>query len=322
MGTTHTIFGAGQVGLPLAKLLAARGHRVRLVRRGPAGPDIAGVTWLSGDASDPAFADQACDGADVVYNCANPADYHRWHGVLEPLYRSIWAAAERAGARIVQLDNLYAYGRPSASPFDERTANEPCSDKGVLRKLLADELLAMHQQGRVVAAIGRASDFFGPDTPNGAIFRPDVYARIAAGKSVVSLGDPDMPHSYSYTPDVARGLAVLGEHDAAPGRIWHLPVAAQLSTRQLVDRFAARAGTSVRVWRLPTWLVRTIGVVSPLLRAIAEMAYQWELPYLVDDADFRRTFAVGPTDLDAAIDTTLRAHSSPAPSDGAAALAV
>lgn len=300
----HTVFGAGQVGLQLARVLASDGADVRLVRRSPPGPHHPGVTWMQGDATDRAFADEATRGATAVFNCANPPDYAKWDGVLEPLYTAIWDAAERANARLVQLDNLYMYGRPENAPFDEQTPMRPCSHKGELRAKLARALFERRDRGLEIA-VGRASDYFGPDTPNVSVFRPDVLERIRRGGTVYVFGDPDMPHSYSYTPDVARGLALLGTHEAAAGRVWHLPVAAQLSTRELIERFAEEAGTRVLLRAVPTWALRAVGVVSPLVRAIAEMTYQWEIPYLVDDGDFRRTFGSGPTPLDEAIGATL-----------------
>ncbi len=308
MNEIHTVFGAGQVGLQLASVLASEGVTVRLIRRGVPTEAIPGVTWMRGDATDRAFADEACRGAVAVYNCTNPPDYHRWDGVLQPLYRAVREAAGRAGARLVQLDNLYMYGRPARSPFDERTPMEPCSSKGELRRQLFEELFEAHQRGDVEATTGHASDYFGPQTANAAVLRPDTYDRIIAGSSVYMAGNPDTPHSYSYTPDVARGLAVLGRHPAAPGRAWHLPVSAQLTTRELIERFATHAGTSVKVRRLPHWALRTVGVVVPLISALAEMSYQWDIPYLIDDGDFRRTFAVGPTPLEQAIAETLEAH--------------
>lgn len=304
----HTIIGAGQVGTQLAALLVREGHQVRLCRRGALTHALPGVTFMQGDATDRAFADQACRGATVVYNCANPPDYSKWDGVLVPLYRAVREAAGRAGARLVQLDCLYMYGRPPHAPFDERTPMEPCSEKGKLRKLLVDELFAAHARGDVQATSGRASDYFGPGTPNAMLLRPDVYDRILAGSSVYVLVNPDMPHSYSYTPDVARGLAVLGSHPAALGRAWHLPATAQLTSRELLHRFAARAGTTIKVRRMPQWAMRSLGVFVPLLSAMVEMSYQWEVPYVIDDGDFRRTFGVGATALDVAIDATLAAH--------------
>ncbi|MCX4240602.1 NAD-dependent epimerase/dehydratase family protein [Paraliomyxa miuraensis] len=308
MTEIHTVIGAGQVGTQLARLLASRGHTVRIVRRSAFTAELPGVVRMQGDVTDPAFADQACRGATAVYNCANPPDYTRWDGVLLPLYRAVREAAGRAGARLVQLDCFYMIGRPEHAPFDERTPMNPCSPKGELRKQLVEELFEAHRRGDVRATSGRASDYFGPDTPQAAVLRPDVYDRIVKGGTVYVFGNPDMPHSYSYTPDVARGLEVLGSHEEALGRVWNLPVAAQLTTREAIERFAARAGTKVRVRRVPQWALRSVGVFVPLASALAEMSYQWDVPYLADDGDFRRTFGVGPTPLDEAIDTTLAAH--------------
>lgn len=304
-GELHVVVGAGQIGTQLARMLAERGARVRLLRRGPAGPAIPGVEWLRGDAKDEAFMDRACAGAAAVYNCANPSDYAGWAGVIEPLYRAIWAAAARAGARLVQLDNLYAYGKPPTAPFDEATPERPCSSKGELRRQLSRELLAMHRRGELEVAIGRASDFFGPDTPNAAVFRPDVLKALREGGTAYIFGDPDMPHAYTYSPDVARGLMVLGCDPRALGRVWHLPTAAKLRTRELLERFAEAAGVRVRVWGIPGWVLRVLGTVSSLMRAVAEMTYQFEVPYVLDDGDFRRTFGVGATPLDEAIGRTL-----------------
>ncbi len=303
----HTVFGAGQVGVRLARLLAAEGKAVRLVRRARPGPAIPGVVWLQGDVLDSDFADAAADGARVVYNTTNPRQYHRWDRLLRPLYRAVWNAAARAGARLVQLDNLYAYGRPPACPFDEDTPVAPLNSMGRLRAELAEELLDEHARGRLRATIARASDFFGPELPRTAVFRPGVLRVLVRGGRIHLLCNPDTPHGYSYVPDVVRGLAVLGRHDEADGRAWHLPVAARVTTRALLERFAARAGTRVTVRRVPRRLLRLAGSFVPVLRAVVAMDYQWEIPYVPDDGRIRRAFGVEPTDLDAAIDATLAA---------------
>ncbi len=304
----QTIFGAGQVGVPLAEMLAGRGFDVRLVRRRAPGRAMQGVTWMQGDVTDATFANDACRGASVVYNCTNPSDYHRWHGVLAPLFNGARDAAARAGARFVVLDNLYMYGRPERTPFAEDTPMRPCSEKGRLRAELARGLFEAHERGDVRVAVGRASDFFGPDTPNAAIFRPQFFQQLARGRAVDLMGDPEQPHSYSYTPDVARGLMTLGTRDDAVGRVWHLPVAAQLTTRELVERFAAASGRKAKIRAIPSWALRAVGVVVPLIGAVAEMLYQWEAPFVVDDSDYRRTFGGEPTPLDDAVARTLTSY--------------
>ncbi|MDX2019705.1 MAG: NAD-dependent epimerase/dehydratase family protein [Deltaproteobacteria bacterium] len=317
----QTIVGAGQTGLLLARHLSEQGHTVRLVCRGNNGraSALAGVTLLRGDAMDAAFMANACSGSTAVYNCANPSDYTHWHDQMAPLFRAIWQAAARAGARLVQLDNLYMYGRPTERPFDESTAQNPCSHKGELRRALAQELLDLHRAGTLKAAIGRAADFVGPQLPNTAVFRPSTMATIKRGGRLFVPGNPDMPHGYSFVADVARGLAVLGQHDAALGRVFHLPVATTLSTRELVTEMAARAGTHVKVTGLSTRLFRTLGIFSPMLRALGEMNYQFEIPFVPDDSAFRRTFKLEPTSLANVIDTSLACSATDADMAGARA---
>jgi nucleoside-diphosphate-sugar epimerase len=240
----------------------------------------------------------------VVYDCANPAEYHRWDEVLPPLKRGIREAAARAGARLVVLDCLYMYGRPQAGvPFDEDTPMRPCSRKGELRAMLARELFEAHARGDVRATSGRASDFFGPATPT-ALLGGRFAARVVAGKPLEMGGDPDQPHGYSYTPDVARGLAVLGASPAADGRPWHLPLAWTGTTRALVEAIATSLGRRGTVRAIPDWVLRALGVVDPALGAAAEMTYQWKLPYVIDDRRFRAAFGMGPTVPEKAVEET------------------
>jgi len=301
----HVVLGAGQVGQLLGELLKERGHRVRMIRRSAVPGERDGIEWVRGDATDRDFMDEALRGAAVVYNCANPPDYARWDGVIQPLFTSIRQATARAGARLVTLDNLYAYGRPDACPFDEDTPMRPCSQKGEIRRQLAEDILAAHTRGDLDAVIGRASDFFGPGVVGSTIFRPDAMANLIQGKPVDVMGDPDLPRAYSYTPDVARGLAVLGEHAAAAGRVWHLPLASTTTTRELLGRFAAEAGVPLKVRALPTWALKALGLVSPLMKAVGEMAYQWEVPYVPSDRRFVETFGMAATDVDEAVRVTL-----------------
>lgn len=49
----HVIFGGGQVGQPLARILRERGLRVRIARRSTGGPE--GVEVMRGDATDRSF---------------------------------------------------------------------------------------------------------------------------------------------------------------------------------------------------------------------------------------------------------------------------
>jgi len=299
----HVVFGAGQIGTRLAEELLARGLRVRMVRRGQPGPARPGLEWRRADIADRAAAADAARGAAVVYDCANPAEYHRWDEVLSPLKRGVREAAARAGARLVVLDCLYMYGRPERVPFDESTPMNPCSRKGELRAMLARELFEAHARGDVRATSGRASDYFGPDIPL-ALLGSRFAQRLLAGKPLEMGGDPDQRHGYSYGPDVARGLAALGTNPAADGQAWHLPLTWTGTTRGLVEAIAGALGRRGRVRPAPDWLLRVAGLVSPMVGAAAEMTYQWKVPYVMDDRRFRAAFGVEPTAPDRAVAET------------------
>ncbi|WP_394844988.1 NAD-dependent epimerase/dehydratase family protein [Pendulispora brunnea] len=295
----HVILGAGQIGSRLAEVLLAKGHRVRLVRKGPARTTRPNLEYLSGDITDLGFAERAARNAAVVYDCMNPP-YHMWPELLLPIARGALHGAEKAGAKLVALDCLYMYGRPVGA-MHEDSVIAPCSKKGALRVRLAELRMEAHRQGRVPVAVGRASDFFGSDLPY-SLWNPRFFERVFAGRAAECMGDPDMLHAYTYAPDIARALATLGERDEAMGRIWILPTHAAESTRALVQRLGrALHLDGIQVTRVPKWLVRAMGVFNPFMREVVEMMYQWEVPFTVDDSRFRETFGYGPTPLDEAV---------------------
>ena len=71
--------------------------------------------------------------------------------------------------------------------------------------------------------IGRASDFFGAGVTEINAGRAGLRQRRRRPKRADFLGNPDLPHTYSYVPDIAAGLATLGTDDRAIGQVWHLP---------------------------------------------------------------------------------------------------
>jgi hypothetical protein len=214
----HVVFGTGQVGRALAGCLAGRGLAVRAVsRRRP--PGLAGgADWRAADAADPDGAREAAQGAAVVYQCLN-APYSRWPELFPPLQRGALAAAESAGALLVTLENLYGYGPPAAGrAMTEDLPLGATTVKGRTRAAMTEELLAAAAAGRVRVAIGRASDFFGAGVTDGSVLGRRVFGSALAGRRADFIGNPDLPHTYSYVPDIAEGLATL--RPAPPGSSW------------------------------------------------------------------------------------------------------
>lgn len=302
-GELHVIFGAGPVGQALMHELLARGRRVRIINRSGVLAAPAGAEVLAGNATDPATTRACCAGAAVVYNCTN-APYTAWPEQFPPLQAGVLAGAAAVGAKLVVMDNLYMYGPTGGRPLTEDLPAATTTRKGRTRARMAADLLAAHDRGEVRVAIGRASDFFGPLVRESAA-GVRMFAPALAGKPALVTGKPDLPHTYSYIPDIARGLAILGEHDAALGQAWHLPSAPTVTTRAFVDLVFAAAGHAPRLQALPGLLVRGLGLFNPMLRELAEMMYEFEEPFIVDHTKFARAFGNHATPLPAAIRTTL-----------------
>ena len=309
----HVVFGSGPVGRATALALVSRGLGVRIVNRsgrdalGADAAALAGVEVITGDAADAAFATRAAAGAASVYQTLNPV-YHRWAEDFPPLQRGVLAAAEANGARLVNMDNVYSYGRTGGRPLTEQSPQEPHTRKGRVRLDMANELWAAHREGRVEVVSGRASDYYGPGAGIASPIGDRVLDAVVAGKRVDLFGDPDLVHSYTYLPDIGEGLAVLGTADGVTGSAWHLPNDPQpWTSRAMVEAFFRLAGTEPRIGRLPKVALRAVGLFNPTVRELLEMAYEFEEPFVVASSRIA-ALGVRATPIDEALDRTFQAY--------------
>ena len=302
----HVVLGAGPVGRAVAaELLRHDGTRVRLVSRSGGGDDRAPrLERAAADLSDPARAVSACAGAVTVTFAAAPA-YTRWPEDFPALQEAAIRGTAEAGAVLVAVENLYAYGR--AGTLREGAPLAATTRKGRVRAAMSAHLLAAHATGDLRATAGRASDLFGPGMAVSALGER-VWPTLLAGGKVGWIGDPDAPHSFTYLPDYARALVRLGAEPAAWGRTWHVPSPPDRSARAILAEAAALAGVAPpRVRRMPGLALWLMARVSPLLREVEEMAYQFEAPFRTDASDFAAAFGQPATPWDAALAETLRA---------------
>lgn len=309
--TRQVVFGTGQVGRLVIEHLLAEGHDVVAVNREGRG-QLPGAHVIGGEAGDPTFTTRICADANVVYFCLNARNYERWDEEFPPLQRGVLTGAARADARLVVLDNLYAYGPPNGRPLVETMAVNPTSKKSATRAAMTEELLLAHSAGRVQVSIGRASDYFGPGALKSAL-GATVFATALTGQRAQVMGDPDQLHSYSYTPDVAAALVTLGSAAGATGETWHLPVAAPRSTRQIIEHVYALAGHPPRTLAAGRTTLRALGILKPAMREYRHTLYQFTDQWVVDDAKFCTAFNVSATPLDEALDTTLAWYRTTAP---------
>ena len=283
----HVVIGAGGgAGNAVVRVLVAQGKRVRAVGRHPLTSLPAGVEFVTGDISNPAQAVASCQGASVVYLCAN-VPYHQWAQLFPPLINGTIAGAQAAGARLVFSDHLYMYA-PISTPITEQTPLAPITRKGKVRVQLTQMLLAAHERGEVGVTIGRTADFYGPhaNSTEGDRF----IAALLAGKALQWLGNPDVPHALTYLDDFARGLVTLGENEEALGHVWHIPPGEVITGRQFITMACEEAGRPVKIMRVSRQMLWLAGLTSPDIHETAEMYYQFDRPFILDGSKFLAAF--------------------------------
>ncbi|MDI9579433.1 MAG: NAD-dependent epimerase/dehydratase family protein [Thermobispora sp.] len=300
----HVIVGAGQVGGLLAELLADRGHEVVVVTRSGSGPDRPGVRRVAADAADAAAMRRIAVQADALYNCANPA-YHRWAQDWPPIAAALLAAAEDSGAVLVTLSNLYGYG-PVDGPITEDLPLAATGTKGRVRARMWEEARAAHLAGRVRVTEVRASDFFGPHASDRSYLGARFVGPLLAGRPATIVNDPDVPHSWTYLPDVARALAAVAADERAWGGAWHVPSNPPITTREFAERLCVLAGAPApRLRRIPGWAVKAAGLFVPFLRELEEIRYQFDRPFVLDASATEAALGLAPTPLDDALRETI-----------------
>ncbi|MBT2385341.1 NAD-dependent epimerase/dehydratase family protein [Streptomyces sp. ISL-11] len=299
----YVVVGFGPAGAATARLLAEKGHSVRVVTRSGGSPEP-GIEHVASDATDSKRLIEVSGGAAAIFSCAAPP-YPRWASGWPPLASSVCAAAEATGAVLVMLGNLYGYG-PVDGPMTEKLPLAATGPKGRVRAAVWERARMLHEQGDIRAVEVRASDFFGPGVTDGGHLAARVVPRLLRGKPVSTLGDPDAPHSWSYLPDVARALVEVAGEERAWGRAWHIPTEPALSTREMVDRLAAQSRTGpVAVRRLSPAVLGVASIFSPLIRELREIRYQFEHPFVVDSSAYESAFAVRATPVEEQVEATV-----------------
>lgn len=304
----HVIFGTGTMGTSVARQLQQRGKQnIRMINRSGRMPiGMADVEVCGGDAYNAQNVRELTHGAAVVYQCAQP-EYHEWQEKFPPLQNAIIEGVSASGAKLIVVENLYMYGHVEGK-IHEGLPYHATTRKGKVRAAMAQQLLDAHKAGKIRMAIARGSNFFGP---NDAVAYDLQFKPAIEGKTVRVLGNPDVPHTMTFTEDFAKAMVVLGEHDSALGQVWHVPNAPAVTPRQYATMLFEAAGTTPKIAPTSKMMVRIAGLFVPAVRETVEMYYEWETPFIVDHSKFAAAFGDHATPLREAVQKTVdwfRAH--------------
>jgi nucleoside-diphosphate-sugar epimerase len=300
----HVVVGAGPVGAATALLLAQRGDHVRLVTRRGTGPQHAGIELAAADATDAGQLTELATGAAALYNCASP-QYHQWFTGWPPLHAALLTAAERTGAVLTAMSNLYGYG-PPGGPITPQTPIAATHPKLLLRARMWEDMLASHQAGRIRAAEVRASDYIEANS----LLSIMLGKAVLAGKRGYVPAPLDVPHSWTSVHDCAKTLVRVAVDERAHGQVWFAPTNPALTLRQLAARFAeANKAPAPKLTPIPYPVLWTSGLFSPMIKELRITRYQFTQPFIIDSSATTRELGLHPIPMDEALrDTAARLH--------------
>jgi len=287
----QTILGAnGTIGSVLAKELMKYTDKIRLVSRNPKKVNESDELFPA-DLSNQGVVDQAIEGSDVVYVVVG-FDYKLevWEEKWPKFMRAVINACIRHNARLVFFDNVYLYDINEIPHMTEESQINPPSKKGAVRKQIAQMVMDEVKAGRLMALIARSADFYGPDNDKSFV-NEMVYKNFKKGMRANWFIDADMKHSFTFTPDAAKATALLGNTDDAFNTIWHLPTDKNVLTgRQFIELFSKEMKVANKLFVMPLWVIKIVGIFVPVMKEMLEMMYQYDRDYFFDSSKFEKRF--------------------------------
>ena len=292
----QTILGSGgSIGTELAKELKQYTDAIKLVSRNPAKVNDTDILH-SADLSDAMQVDEAVQGSEICYvTLGFEYNIKVWKEKWLPFMTSVVEACIKHRSKLVFFDNVYAIGGNHVNHITEDSPISPSSKKGEVRASIDKLILDQVEDGGLQAILARAPDFFGPEKKQNSLLLNLVYDNLAKGKAAQWFCTADVVHTMGYTPDLAKGTAILGNSGDAYNQVWNLPVDMNaLTGREWVELFAGEMKARNKIQVLPLWALRLLGLFVPILREMPEMMYQFDRPYVFDCSKFNSKFNYNP----------------------------
>jgi nucleoside-diphosphate-sugar epimerase len=317
------VFGAsGPVGLATVRALVDQGHPSivavsRSDRLATLGLLEGAVTGKSVNALNAREVRKICKGAAVIYCCIGlPHDSVIWERDFPVILDNLLAAAAEVQAPLIWADNLYCFANIGKVLMERSTEFTTKGRMPALRAKLNNHILATAATGRVMAAIVRASNIYGPGVTVSTL-GSQVFPQLLAGAIALLTANADTKHTFTYVPDFAAALVAVGSDPTAWGQAWHVPNAPAIATADVLRKIVALENTRRAAEHQPplpvkftvlTWYARYIlGLFSSDMKELAAMErYTYKKDYLVDSSQFAQHFpAITATPLDQGLLATI-----------------
>jgi nucleoside-diphosphate-sugar epimerase len=292
----QTILGAGgAIGIPLAKELSKYTDHVRLVARHPKKVNESDELFTA-DLTNRQQVNTAVAGSDIVYLVVG-LEYNIkvWRRDWPLIMQNTIDACLAHHAKLVFVDNVYAYSPNEIPHMTEESTIAPATKKGKVRAQLLQMISDAIEQKGLTALIARSADFYGPNVKTGFL-NLMVFDKFKKKQKANWQANATKVHSFTYTPDAAKAVALLGNTPDAYNQTWHLPTSSEKWTGvDFINRVAEAMNAEPRYFTLTKTMIALTAIFSPLVRELKEMQYQNDQDYFFDSSKFNHRFSYTPT---------------------------
>lgn len=302
----QTILGAGgDIGNLLAKELKQFTEKIRLVARHPR--QVNGDDELfTADLLDADAVSDAVRGSEIVYLTVGlKYDLRIWKAQWPVIIRHVVDACIQHNSKLVFFDNVYMYDKEAIPNMTEDSRMVPPSKKGAVRLEVVRHIFEAIHTRNLNALIARSADFYGPGSKNG-ILNILVLNAVSKCKKANWQADSHRIHSFTYTLDAARAMAILGNADSAYNQVWHLPTSSErLNGHQFVELANSIRNQKGFYRVLSPFILSVGGLFDRTIKELKEMQYQNDRDYFFNSDKFCQAFNFSPTSYRDGITETL-----------------
>lgn len=291
----QTILGAGGgAGTEITRELSNYTKEIRVVSRNPQKVNESDHL-MKADLTDPHQLDEAVKGSEIVYvTIAFPYNIKVWREQWPRFMKNLIESCSKHKSKIVFIDNVYMYDPKYLDNMTEETPMNPVSEKGKVRAEVAKILMDAVEKNKVEAIIARAPDFYGPNV-TGSMLYQTVYLNLVKDKNPQWLGKLDVIHSFIYSKDIGKAVALLGNTPDSYNQIWHLPTTdLKLTNKQWIELMMNAMNKQKKIQTMPDWMINIVGLFMPILKELQDVGYQFKQDYFFNSTKFNTRFNFTP----------------------------
>lgn len=250
----------GFIGSHLTELLLSEGYRVRALSYYNSfnnwgwleGIHSDRLEVVCGDVRDPGFCRHIARGVDTIFHLAAliaiPYSYVAPDSYVDTNVKgtlNICQAARDANVRrVIVTSTSEVYGTARYVPIDEAHPRQPQSPYSA-SKIGSDAIaLSFHNAFELPVVVARPFNTYGPRQSARAII-PAIISQIAAGKSVIKVGDLTPTRDFNYVTDTARGFLALARAEGIEGREINIATGTEVTMRHTLELIAELMGRDV-----------------------------------------------------------------------------